>query len=383
MHDISRRPLYLGSSVLFFACTLVCGFSDSAATLIILRLFSGVSGSSCLSVGATTNFDLFQRQQLGKAMSLTPIILLIGLCIGPVLGAAVTQSLGWRWVFYILGSTAGFNVVLVAFVLKETHKLTILRIRAKRMPPNADQRTDMTADDPESCMGLSYVRRAALLPLKLLFQSPVVILSCLSDACIYSVLYLILTTMPFVFRPYYGFSEQQTGLIYLAPGVGLLLGLIIFGLLSDRIAIAQSKKSHAEQHKPEARLSLAFACPGLVLTVAGLFVYGWTAEYHTHWALPVTGIFIFGSGMLLTTSPALVYLMDCFPKHAASVNAANAFLRSIFTGLLPLCGIDMFDSLGSGRSASLLAGVVASAVAINLLCRALGPELRDRFPLMM
>ena len=49
------------------------------------------------------------------------------------------------------------------------------------------------------------------------------------------------------------------------------------------------------------------------------------------------------------------YLADAFTIHAASATAANAVLRSLLGALLPLCGLDMYNSLGLGWGNSLLA----------------------------
>lgn len=48
------------------------------------------------------------------------------------------------------------------------------------------------------------------------------------------------------------------------------------------------------------------------------------------------------------------YLVDAFTKHAASVNAANAVLRSLLGAMLPLCGLDMYTALGLGWGNTLL-----------------------------
>lgn len=352
-------------------------------TLLILRLFAGALGSACLSVGAGTNADIFERHQRGKAMSITAGVLLAAPSVGPALGGVVTHALGWRWVFYILGCVGGLNVVLVFFLLKETHGEVVLRRRKTKHIAGIEEVPNPSIPNAGSDIGQGWrvVRNAILVPLKLLFRSPVVSLCCLSSACVFGVVYMIITTIPFIFGPQYGFSEQQSGLVYLALGGGLLAGLTVVGRLSDRMAVKHSAGTQEGPYKPEVRLSLAFICPGTLLTAAGLLIYGWTAEYNVHWAVVLAGLFLFGSGILLMTSPTLVYLVDCYPSHAASVIAANALLRSIATGLLPLGGLDMYDVLGFGWGATVLIAVIVTACTINLLCRAKGLEMRSRFPL--
>ena len=49
------------------------------------------------------------------------------------------------------------------------------------------------------------------------------------------------------------------------------------------------------------------------------------------------------------------YLVDTFNVYAASALAANTVLRSIFGGVFPLFGLQMYDGLGLGWGNSLLA----------------------------
>jgi hypothetical protein len=42
------------------------------------------------------------------------------------------------------------------------------------------------------------------------------------------------------------------------------------------------------------------------------------------------------------------YLVDAFIRHAASTIAACTVLRSLEGGVLPLCGLELYDKLGLG-----------------------------------
>lgn len=70
------------------------------------------------------------------------------------------------------------------------------------------------------------------------------------------------------------------------------------------------------------------------------------------------------------------YLLDAFPEIAASVTASITVLRSIAGALLPLCGIQMYESLGLGWGNSLLAFVSLGLVPIPLAFYVFGERLR-------
>lgn len=73
------------------------------------------------------------------------------------------------------------------------------------------------------------------------------------------------------------------------------------------------------------------------------------------------------------------YLLDTYPRYAASVTAALAVLRSLAAALLPLAGLDMYDALGLGWGNSLLAFVCVAMIPIPIFFYTFGERLRKRF----
>lgn len=72
------------------------------------------------------------------------------------------------------------------------------------------------------------------------------------------------------------------------------------------------------------------------------------------------------------------YLLDTYPRHAASVTAAMAVLRSLAGALLPLGGLEMYQKLGLGWGNSILAFISLAMVPIPLVYYTFGERLRRR-----
>ena len=72
------------------------------------------------------------------------------------------------------------------------------------------------------------------------------------------------------------------------------------------------------------------------------------------------------------------YLLDAYPRYAASVTAALAVLRSLAGALLPLGGLDMYIALGLGWGNSLLGFVALAMVPIPIVFYIFGERLRKR-----
>lgn len=160
----------------------------------------------------------------------------------------------------------------------------------------------------------------------------------------------------------------------------MFIGLMVTGSTSDRISKRLTAANNGKA-KPEFRLP-----PLIMLGISmpiGLFIYGWTAQKHVQWAVPMLGTLFFGIGLISCLICIQTYLVDTFTMHAASAIAANTLLRSILGGLLPLAGLDMYDALGLGWGNSLLGFVALALLPIPVAFYFYGERIRTRFPVKL
>jgi MFS family permease len=215
-------------------------------------------------------------------------------------------------------------------------------------------------------------RNAIIRPLKMLFFSPIIALIALQAAISYGYLYILFTTFVFVFRDQYGFGSGAAGLAYLGLGVGFMIGLVVTGATSDRIA---GQKAAGSTIEPEHRLPPLFI--GSILVPIGLFWYGWAAEKQVHWIVPIIGTVPMGLGVMLVYMTAQLYLIDAFTVYAASAIAASTVTRSLFGALLPLAGPPMYEKLGLGWGNSLLAFIAVGTIPLVYLLMKNGERIRQ------
>src|SRR4051812_19621729 len=108
---LGRRRLFMAGIALFAGASLVCGFSQSEATLLIARGAQGLGGAmvspAALSIILTTFAEGSERN---RALAVWGAIAGAGGAGGLLLGGAIVQVLSWRWVFFI-------NVPIGAVVL--------------------------------------------------------------------------------------------------------------------------------------------------------------------------------------------------------------------------------------------------------------------------
>jgi MFS family permease len=217
---------------------------------------------------------------------------------------------------------------------------------------------------------------AILRPTRMLLFSPIVLLLSIYSAFLFGLTYLLFTTFPAVFEEQYGFNSDISGLAYLGLGIGMIFSIVLFSVLSDKLLHQPHGGTLA---RPEFRLILMVWTSPLV--PIGFFWYGWSAEGHTHWIVPILGTGLVGIGAFLILLPAQLYLVDAFgAEAAASALAANTTLRSLFGAFLPLAGPPLYSMLGLVWGNSLLAFIGLAFVPVPFLFYRYGERLRAKFP---
>ncbi|KAI4253446.1 MAG: hypothetical protein LQ352_003688 [Teloschistes flavicans] len=99
---VGAKPVWITGSWLYVIFTLAVGLSRTGIQMIVFRTLLGVAVSMCLptAVGLTTN--TFPRGNWRNiAFASIGMGQPIGYSVGLILGGVFTDTIGWRWGFYI------------------------------------------------------------------------------------------------------------------------------------------------------------------------------------------------------------------------------------------------------------------------------------------
>ncbi|KAK5114781.1 hypothetical protein LTR85_010094 [Meristemomyces frigidus] len=372
-----RNIVYHTSNVGFVVCMVACAVAPSLNALIVFRFFGGVFGSTPLTNAEASIADMVTQEQRAGAVGATAIGPLLGPIIGPVAGGFLSAAEGWRRVYWVLAIVNGLLTILMFVFMRETYAPLLLQRKTNRLRKETGN-SSLRSKFDNGLSPYDSLRRAALRPIKLLSRSPLVMVFSIYMAIVYGYLYLLFTSVTEVFEGTYGFSESIVGLVYLGIGVGTILGLGMYATLSNRAV----KKAIAAQGgegpaKPEIRLQLLPA--GAVVLPTGLFLYGWTAQYHIHWIVPILGMALIGFGNFFAFMAINMYLVEAHLQYAASAIAAVTLARSIGGALLPLAGLKMYATLGLGWGNSLFGFIAIALIPVPLIILRYGEGLREKY----
>ncbi|TVY42954.1 MFS transporter [Lachnellula subtilissima] len=374
-----RLPLYHTCNAIFIIFCIAAAVSTDIGMFLAFRFIAGCGGSAPLTIGGGTVADVIPQEKRGAAMALYAMGPLIGPVIGPVAGGFAAQSIGWRWTFWILSIAGGTLTIGALIFMRETYGSVLLRRKAARLRKQAGNLDLISKGDlglsPRALFLHSIVR-----PLKLLLFSPIVLLLSLFAALVFGQTFLLFTTFPTVFEEQYGFTTGTSGLSYLGMGIGMISGIILFRLLSDKI-LKKAALDGDGTMKPEYRLPLmVYFTPVLPI---GFFWYGWSAHAQVHWIVPIIGTSFIGIGALFVVRdsqmPIQIYLVDAFGEYAASALAANTMLRSLAGCFLPLAGPPMYKALGLGWGNSLLGFLSLGFAVVPIFFWKYGEQMRKRW----
>jgi EmrB/QacA subfamily drug resistance transporter len=99
---LGRQRLFVAGVILFTAASLLSGIATTSGMLVAGRAMQGLGAAlvspAALSIVTTTFAEGAERT---KALGIWSAIAAGGGAVGLVLGGALTESLSWRWVFFI------------------------------------------------------------------------------------------------------------------------------------------------------------------------------------------------------------------------------------------------------------------------------------------
>lgn len=362
-----RRPVLHVTNVWFMIWNLICGFSHSKGVFFASRLLAGFGASAIYALAGGVLGDIWRPEQRGRSLGLYLLIPLLGVAIGPILGGLISGATTWRWTFWSTSILQGFMVVGSFVGFKETYAPVILEKRTLQLRKSTgqDQYYCQSMKQSAGRSKFDVIRNSLTRPMRLLMFHPIIQMQACLSGLDYGVTYIVIATYANLWTSQYGGTVTISGLHYIGISLGEIFGALIGGPIIDAIYRRLKQQSPEKEGRPEFHIPLML--PGSVVLVAGLFMYGWCAEYHTPWPVVDIGAAVLFMGGTMAGQSLQAYVIDTYSEHTSSASAATQFLRSLAAFGLPLFSPAMYSSLGYGWANSLLGFVTAALFLPSVL----------------
>lgn len=97
----SMKWYLLFSSLGFVAFSLLCSQAHDLPTMIVARVFQGLTGGALIPLAFTIMLELFPPAQLPLGMAIFTVTATVAPAIGPTIGGWLTDQYGWPYIFYL------------------------------------------------------------------------------------------------------------------------------------------------------------------------------------------------------------------------------------------------------------------------------------------
>ncbi|HEY9318481.1 EmrB/QacA subfamily drug resistance transporter [Achromobacter deleyi] len=253
-----RKPLMLVSVLIIALGSIACGLAQSMTQLIVFRTLQGVGGGMMIATAFAAPADLFpDAKQRVRWMALVSAAFAMASGIGPVLGGAATQALGWRAAFFISPIAAAGAFFLLARYFPRIRPIhdgsrkidwvgAILLVLAVGAPLAALELAFASGEHARPLLGgmLALVGVAAiaiLIPTERRVKSPIFPLRVLAGLdsrllnlaamMVGAVMFVLIFYSPLLLQQVLGYTPSEAGLLLTPLVAAISVGSIVNGRL--------------------------------------------------------------------------------------------------------------------------------------------------------
>jgi DHA2 family multidrug resistance protein len=122
-----RKRTFIICSAGFTVASVMCGLAQDINQMVLFRLLQGVFGAALVPLSQAVMLDSYALHERAKAMSIWGMGVMMGPIMGPSLGAWLTETYSWHWVFFVNLPFGIFTVLGLMVFMDETKQNAELR----------------------------------------------------------------------------------------------------------------------------------------------------------------------------------------------------------------------------------------------------------------
>jgi DHA2 family multidrug resistance protein len=314
-----RKRIFILCSGGFTIASVMCGLAQDINQMVLFRLLQGMFGAALVPLSQAVMLDSYALHERAKAMSIWGMGVMMGPIMGPSLGAWLTETYSWHWVFLVNLPFGIFTVLGLLIFMDETQKNRDLRfdwfgfgalavgIGALQVALDRGEQlgwmesNEIIAEFIVSIAGFYYFFAHSLTTSKPFIQFALFKDRNFVSGCVFmAVMGLVLFSTMALSSPYLqnviGYPIITAGLLLATRGCGTFVAMMLVGRLMRYI---------------EARTLIV---SGLSLTCLSLFyMTGWTDQTSVPEIVTLSIIQGFGFGLVFVPLSTVAFLT--LPNH--------------------------------------------------------------------
>ncbi|MBW9121381.1 MFS transporter [Microbacterium trichothecenolyticum] len=355
--DLFNRKLLIQIAIVIFVlATAAAGFSQEPGTLIAFRAVQGIGAGGLAALSQVIMADIISPRERGRYMGLFGAVMAVATVGGPLLGGFITDTIDWRWNFFI---ALPFAVAALIMMQRTLHLPPRPKTKARIdyfgivllstsvsllliWVTNAGKDYDWWSTETILMVGGALLAAVLFIIVELRSAEPLVPLTMFRNrtftlAVIASISIGIAMFGTSVFLSQYmqlarGATPTEAGLMTIPMIGGLLLASIVIGGLVTRTG----------HWKP-------YLIVGGVLLIAGSYLLS-TIHYDTNFVLVSLYMFLLGAGVGMTMQNLVLIVQNT--ANPSEIGVASS-------------GVTFFRSLGGTIGVSVMGAALATS-ATNL-----------------
>jgi DHA2 family methylenomycin A resistance protein-like MFS transporter len=369
---IGAKRVFIAGFVLFTAASAACGLAPSLDALVAARAVQGVGAAILVPCSLTLlNHSFETAAERRRGVGLWAAGATVALALGPLVGGALIETLGWRAIFFINAPIGAAGILLTLRYATETTRTRAAAVDVAGQVAAVVALAALAAAtieggsrgfaDPAVLAGYAVALAAAaafvaiearsshpMLPLAL-FHSPVFSSTTALGLLVNIAYYGLIFVFSLYFQRAQGYSAIATGLAFVPPSVAIIVANLLSGRLASRFG-------------PRAVITA-----GMLLMAAALAALLGIGAGTAYVAL-VAQLTALGFGLGLAVPVFTAELLGSVERERSGV-ASGALNSARQTG--SVIGVALFGSLIAGNLVGGLHLALAISLGLTLACAAL------------
>ena len=353
---LGARLIFLASLVLFLVASMFCGLAQDITQLAIARVAQGVGSAGLHLMPQTIVGSVVPPRERPRVLSVIGAAFPVAILVGPLIGGVITDSWGWRWVFWInipvglialalavvavphieghsgkkfdiagaiaLGVSVTGLVLAASWASSDGWSITtpiVVAVLAVLLSLGAFIAIEMRAPEP-------------LVPLRH-FADRTILVTIVLSTVIGVGLFSVVSYVPTYIQMAYRTSATVSGLVPIATVLGMLVSTLVTGFLASR----------SGRYRP-------FPIFGTALAAGGLLIMAFLPSGLALW-VPMAAMALVGVGTGAFMNIVIAVAQSAAPRSdTGSVTATVSLVRQI----------------GSTTATAIIGGVIGVGVALGL-----------------